>query len=106
MQQEKKRNQFGDSKEIDSEPTLGHIVKKNSNSVLIEHLKESDHITLSQSKLKKCKKCFLSIDPLQELCTLRLSKEKILGTLSKDALESLTKTTKIKLNLWQRVQNK
>ncbi|CAG8737704.1 40998_t:CDS:2, partial [Gigaspora margarita] len=65
------------AKEINSEPTLGHIVKKNS-----------------------------KLNPLQEFCTLRLSKKRILGALPKGALEPLTKITKIKSNLWQRVQNK
>ncbi|CAG8559194.1 37135_t:CDS:2 [Gigaspora margarita] len=32
------------TKEIDSEPILGHIIKKNSNSVLIEHWKELDYL--------------------------------------------------------------
>ncbi|CAG8582428.1 15137_t:CDS:2, partial [Gigaspora rosea] len=72
------------TKEMDSEHTLGHIVKKNSNS---------------------CDKCALSIDPAQDTCTLRLSKNKILGTLPKSALELSSKTTKIKTNLWQGVQN-
>ncbi|CAG8775917.1 34333_t:CDS:2, partial [Gigaspora margarita] len=42
------------TKEIDSKPILEHIIKKNSNSVLIEHWKELDHLVLSQSKLEKC----------------------------------------------------
>ncbi|CAG8753922.1 14784_t:CDS:2, partial [Gigaspora margarita] len=68
------------AKKIDSEPTLGHIVKKNSNSVFIEHWKEFGYITPSQSKLEKCKKCSCSVDPLQEFCTIRLSKKRILET--------------------------
>ncbi|CAG8838868.1 26633_t:CDS:1, partial [Gigaspora margarita] len=94
------------AKKIDSEPTLDRIVKKNSNSVLIEHWKELDHITPSQSKLKKCKKCSCSVDPLQEFCTIRLSKKRILGALSKGTLEPITKITKVKSNLWQGVQFK
>ncbi|CAG8643587.1 2049_t:CDS:2 [Gigaspora margarita] len=94
------------AKEIDNEPTLGHIIKKNSNSVLIEHWKEFDYAILSQSKLEKYKKCSLTIDLLQESCTLRLSKKRILDALPKGALESPTKITKIKSNLWQRAQDK
>ncbi|CAG8725446.1 15783_t:CDS:2, partial [Gigaspora rosea] len=93
------------TKEIDSKHTLGHIVKKSANSVLIEHWKELDHVVSGQSKLEKCDKCALSIDPAQDSCTLRLSKNKILGALPKSALESSSKTTKIKTNLWQSVQN-
>ncbi|CAG8757778.1 3760_t:CDS:1, partial [Gigaspora rosea] len=55
---------------MDSEHTLEHIVKKNSNSVFIEHRKELDHVVLSQSKLEKCRKCALSIDPAQDSYTL------------------------------------
>ncbi|CAG8744206.1 13931_t:CDS:2, partial [Gigaspora rosea] len=40
------------TKEIDSEHTLGHIVKKSANSVLIEHWKKLDHVVPGQSKLK------------------------------------------------------
>ncbi|CAG8610167.1 16187_t:CDS:2, partial [Gigaspora rosea] len=93
------------TKEMDSEHILGHIVKKSSNSVLIEHWKELDHVVPGQSKLEKYDKCALSIDPAQDPCTLRLSKNKILGALPKSALESSSKTTKIKTNLWQGVQS-
>ncbi|CAG8683434.1 6038_t:CDS:1 [Gigaspora margarita] len=87
------------TKEIDSEPILEHIIKKNSNSVLIEHWNELNHLVLSQSKLEKCNKCFLSTDPTQDSCTLRISKGKIVGALPKAALESASKMTKIKTNL-------
>ncbi|CAG8772161.1 5058_t:CDS:2, partial [Gigaspora rosea] len=90
---------------MNSEHTLGQIVKKSSNSVLIEHWKKLDHVVPSQSKLKKYGKCALSIDPAQDSCTLRLSKNKILGALPKSALELSSKMTKIKKNLWQGVQN-
>ncbi|CAG8729539.1 2804_t:CDS:2, partial [Gigaspora rosea] len=43
--------------------------------------------------------------PAQDFCTLRLNKNKILGALPKSALESFSKTIKIKTNLWQGVQN-
>ncbi|CAG8779039.1 38896_t:CDS:2, partial [Gigaspora margarita] len=70
------------TKKIDSKPILGHIVKKNSNSVLIKHWKKLDHLVLSQSKLKKYRKCSLSVDSFY---TLMLSKEKILGTFPKNS---------------------
>ncbi|CAG8812225.1 16767_t:CDS:2, partial [Gigaspora rosea] len=91
--------------EMDSEHTLGHIVKKSANSVLIEHWKELDHVVPGQSKLEKCDKCTLSIDLGQDSCTLRLSKTKTLGSLPKSALETSSKMTKIKTNLWQGLQN-
>ncbi|CAG8694262.1 8702_t:CDS:2 [Gigaspora margarita] len=87
------------TKEIDSKPILEHIIKKNSNSVLIEHWKELNHLVLSQSKLEKFKKYFLSTDPTQDSCTLRISKEKIVGVHPKAALELASKMTKIKMNL-------
>ncbi|CAG8624597.1 4983_t:CDS:2 [Gigaspora margarita] len=88
------------TKEIDSEPILGHIIKKNSNLVLIEHWKELDHLISSQSKLEKCRKCLLSTDPTKDSCTLKISKGKIVGILPKAALELASKMTKIKTNLW------
>ncbi|CAG8754470.1 6816_t:CDS:10, partial [Gigaspora margarita] len=41
------------AKEINREPILEYIIKKNSNSVLIKHWKELDHLVPSQSKLEK-----------------------------------------------------
>ncbi|CAG8851650.1 10288_t:CDS:1, partial [Gigaspora margarita] len=67
------------TKKIDNKPTLEHIIKKNSNLVLIKYWKKLDHLVLSQSKLEKYRKCFLSTDPTQDSCTLRISKGKILG---------------------------
>ncbi|CAG8807432.1 11788_t:CDS:2, partial [Gigaspora rosea] len=62
---------------------------------------ELDYVVPGHSKLEKCDKYALSIDPAQGSCTLKLSKNKILGALPKSALESSSKTTKIKTNLWQ-----
>ncbi|CAG8836777.1 6614_t:CDS:2, partial [Gigaspora margarita] len=85
-------------------PTLQKL--SSDNRVKDWSIGRNSTITPSQSKLEKCKKYSLSIDPLQESCTLRLSKKRILGALSRDALEPLTKITKIKSSLWQGVQNK
>ncbi|CAG8715825.1 3095_t:CDS:2, partial [Gigaspora rosea] len=89
------------TKKMDREHTLGYIVKKNSNSVLIEHWKELDHLVLSQSKLEKCRKCTLSIDPTQDTCTLRLSKNKIQGTLQKTVPFLRQHQMKQRIHLWK-----
>ncbi|CAG8488254.1 26256_t:CDS:2 [Gigaspora margarita] len=93
------------AKKIDSEPIVGHTIKKNSNSVLIEHWKELDHLVPSQSKLEKCRNCSLSTNPTQDSCTLRISKGKILGVLPKAVVDSASKMTKIKIKLWQGGKN-
>ncbi|CAG8706055.1 7772_t:CDS:2, partial [Gigaspora margarita] len=85
----------------------GFEIKKMRRKLIERQYSVEDIITDSEpKKLEKCRKCSFSIDLLQESCTLRLSKEKILGALPKSTLESPTKITKIKSNLWQGVQNK